>query len=163
MYSGPAPKASSVLPPASIWFISCKPKSAACPRWRVLPLFLVPEIVSHVGGIWAALLLLEDKLGAAILVGVFVKGIAAVLTVWIYQNCEHVLLSIGWFAWLHAQTLRLRGWAARRTARLRVHAAQIVSLGRSRVKRRFSALRLVIAARLGLIRRRAHRRQAPRP
>jgi hypothetical protein len=132
------------------------------PALAVLPLFLIPEIISHLGGIWATLLLVQRKLVAATLVGIFVKGIATVVTVWIYQNCEQALMTIGWFARLHAQVLRLRDWAALRTRRLRDHAAHLIALSRSRFTRRFSAIRLVLAARFGLIRRRAHRRQAPR-
>jgi len=133
------------------------------PPLAVLPLFLVPEIISHIGGIWATVLLVKGNLFAASLVGVLVKGMATLLTVWIYHNCAEALLSIRWFAWLHAQALRLRGWAASRTLGLRLIAASLLYRNRSRLTRRFSAIRLVLAAKLGLIRRRMHRRQASKP
>jgi hypothetical protein len=107
----------------------------------VLPLFLVPEIISHIGGILATVLLVKDRLIAATLVGVLVKGMATLLTVWIYHNCAPALLSIHWFAWLHGQALRLRGWAASRTIGLRLTAASLLYRNRSRITRRFSAIR----------------------
>lgn len=131
------------------------------PPWAVLPLFLVPELVSHLGGLWATVLLVERKFALATLVGVFVKGLATVATVWIYQNCEPALLRIRWFARAHAEAMRVRDWVEKRTRRMRALALQQVDRNRSRLARRFSALRLVLAAKLGLIRRRAHRRQSP--
>jgi hypothetical protein len=116
----------------------------------VLPLFLIPEIVSHLGGLGATVLLVNRKFAAAALVGIFVKGIATLLTVWIYQNCEKTLLSVRWFAWLHKYALRARDWAAERTEPLRGFARRLVRGSRSRIARRFAAIRTVLAARFGL-------------
>jgi hypothetical protein len=46
------------------------------PAAAVLPLFLVPEIFSHLGGLWATVLLVQRKFFLAFLVGLFIKGLA---------------------------------------------------------------------------------------
>jgi hypothetical protein len=120
------------------------------PAAAVLPLFLIPEIFSHLGGFWATFLLVRHKWVAAMLVGLFVKGLATLLTVWIYQSCEPVLLSVKWFAWLHGQALRGRDWVAARTMPARRYARQLIRGSRSGIARRFAALRSVLARRLGV-------------
>lgn len=120
------------------------------PAWAVLPLFLVPEIFSHLGGFWATDLLVRHRFLAAMMVGLFIKGTATVMEVWIYQSCEQALLSVRWFAWVHGQAMRLRDWVYASTRPVRRIAARLVSGSRSRISRRFSALRGVLARRLGL-------------
>ncbi len=120
------------------------------PAAAVLPLFLIPEILSHLGGLWATLLLVDRKWTAAMLVGLFVKGLATLLTVWIYQSCEPALRSVKWFAWLHGQALRGRDWVAARTMPARRFARRMIRGSRSGIARRFAALRSVLARRLGV-------------
>jgi hypothetical protein len=81
------------------------------PASIALPLFLVPETLSHVAGAYATLLLAQGHLVAAILVGVLVKGTCTLILVWIYQCCEETLLRVTWFARLHHTALAIRDWA----------------------------------------------------
>jgi hypothetical protein len=120
------------------------------PVWAVLPLFLVPEFFSHVGGFWATDLLVQRRFLPAMMVGLFIKGTATLMEVWIYQSCEETLLSVRWFAWVHGQALKLRDWVFDRIRPLREIAARLVSGGSANIARRFAALRGVIARRLGL-------------
>jgi hypothetical protein len=120
------------------------------PAIAVLPLFLVPEIVSHLGGLWATVLLVEHRFVAATLAGIFIKGFATLLTVWIYETCQATLLSVRWFAWLHHVVLRGRDWTARRTRRLRRYATHLLRGSRTSITRRFKAIRVVLASKLGL-------------
>ncbi len=115
------------------------------PAAAILPLFLVPEIFSHIGGFWASALLVQRQLLGALLVGLFVKGTATILEVWIYQSCQKKLLSIRWFAWVHVQVMRLKDWVDERT-----RPARRLLLGSGGVLgRRFSALRNLLARRIG--------------
>jgi hypothetical protein len=120
------------------------------PVWAVLPLFLVPEFFSHVGGFWATDLLVQRKFLPAMMVGLFIKGTATLMEVWIYQSCEKTLLSVRWFAWVHRQALSFRDWVFGRIRPVLLKASSLVKGGSSGLARRFSALRGVIARRLGL-------------
>jgi hypothetical protein len=122
------------------------------PAAAVLPMFIIPEIFSHVGGFWASDLLVRREWVAAFLVGLFVKGTATLLEVWIYQSCEKTLLSVTWFAWLHGKMLAGRDWVAARTRPVRDAARRLVAGGRSGLARRFAAIRSVLARRLGVAR-----------
>jgi hypothetical protein len=64
------------------------------PAPAILPMFLLPEIFSHIGGFWASDLLVRRQWVAAMLVGIFIKGTATLMEVWIYQSCEEKLLSV---------------------------------------------------------------------
>jgi hypothetical protein len=121
------------------------------PAAAVLPLFLIPEIFSHLGGLWATVLLVRRKYLAAMVAGLFIKGFATLLTVWIYQSCAPALLSVAWFARLHGKILQGRDWLAERTKPARLFARRIAASSRSGIVRRFRALRALIAARLGVI------------
>ncbi len=81
------------------------------PASIALPLFLVPEVVSHVAGAYATLLLAQGRIVAAILVGVLIKGTSMLVMVWIYQSCEETLLRVPWFARLHHWAMAVRDWA----------------------------------------------------
>jgi len=118
------------------------------PAWAVLPLFLVPEVFSHIGGFWATALLVHRKWVAATMVGVFVKGTATLMEVWIYQSCEDALLSVRWFSWVHGQAMRGRDWVY---SRIRPVLRRLAG-SRAGIGRRFLALRSVLARRLGLAR-----------
>jgi hypothetical protein len=120
------------------------------PAAAVLPLFLIPEIFSHLGGLWATVLLVQRKFFLAFLVGLFIKGLATLMTVWIYQSCTSALLSVKWFAWLHGKAMQGRDWVAERIKPARLLARRLIKTGRSNVTRRFRALRAVIAQRLGV-------------
>jgi hypothetical protein len=125
---------------------SIQQKLETLPAWAVLPLFLVPEAFSHIGGFWASALLVQRKWLAAMLVGIFIKGTATLMEVWIYQSCEKALLSVRWFAWVHGQAMRGRDWVYDKMR----PAIRLVRGGRSSLSRRFAALRGIIARRLGL-------------
>jgi hypothetical protein len=123
-------------------------KLARLPPAAVLPLFLLPEIFSHIGGFWATWLLAHRKWMLAILAGVLVKGFATLLAVWIYQSCRPALMSVKWFAWLHGKAERGRDWVAERIKPARL----VFRRSRSGIIRRFIALRSLLARRLGLAR-----------
>jgi len=120
-------------------------KLETLPAWAVLPLFLVPEVFSHIGGFWASDLLFRRKWLAAMLVGLFIKGTATLMEVWIYQSCEKALLSVRWFAWVHGWAIRGRDWVYNKMR----PAMRLIRGSRSGLARRFAALRGVIARRLG--------------
>jgi hypothetical protein len=84
---------------------------AGWPAWAILPLFLIPEGMSHAGGFYAAYLLAHRKVLAATAVAVFVKGIGLLIALWIYQACRPALMTIRWFAWAHGKVEAARDWA----------------------------------------------------
>ncbi|HTI03084.1 MAG TPA: hypothetical protein VL752_19220 [Acidisoma sp.] len=84
---------------------------ATLPAWAIVPLFLIPEAMSHIGGFYAAYLLAHRKIVAATMVAVLVKGVGLVVALWIYQACRPALMTIGWFAWLHGKVGAARAWA----------------------------------------------------
>jgi len=127
---------------------------ARLPPAAVLPLFLIPEAISHLGGLWATVLLVERHVVAAVVVAVLVKGTTTLLAVWIYQTCERTLLRVAWFARVHGAVMRARDWALAQIAPLRarlrlwvVHLRARTRQGSGRLFRRFRALRAVIAGR----------------
>jgi hypothetical protein len=84
------------------------------PPWAILPLFLVPEAMSHVGGFYAAYLLAQRQFLAATMVAVLVKGVGVLIALWIYQACRPALMTIRWFAWAHGKVEAARAWAMQR-------------------------------------------------
>jgi hypothetical protein len=121
-------------------------KLETLPAWAVLPLFLVPEVFSHIGGFWASALLVQREWLPALLVGIFIKGTATLMEVWIYQSCEKTLLSVRWFAWVHGWAMRGRDWVYDKMR----PALRLIRGSRSSLARRFTILRGIIARRLGL-------------
>jgi hypothetical protein len=110
-------------------------------RWPAavaLPLFLVPETLSHIAGAYSTLLLAQGRLLSAILVFTLVKGVCTLVLVWIYQACEATLLRVTWFAWLHHHALLARDWALALVAPLRAS-----------MRARLAALRVMLAPILG--------------
>jgi len=116
------------------------------PAAAILPLFLVPEIISHIGGFWASALLVSRHFTGALIVGLFVKGTATLLEVWIYQSCAEKLLSIGWFAWAHGQVMRMKDWVEEATR----PARRLITGSRLSAARRFLALKTLLARRIGI-------------
>jgi len=120
------------------------------PAAAVLPLFLIPELFSHIGGFWATDLIVHRKWVAAMLAGLLVKGTATLMEVWIYQSCAPALLSVKWFAWFHGKVLLGREWVRDRMRPARDFARALVASGRSSLARRFRRLRAMLAHRLGV-------------
>jgi hypothetical protein len=122
------------------------------PAAAVLPLFLLPETISHLSGFLGAFLLAKGQLTAAILLLVLVKGLATIAVVWIYQAASGTLLAIGWFAWIHNAVQYVRAWSLSQVIPLR-HALRAWSArfgrGSGVLRRRFKAVRTRLAARLG--------------
>lgn len=119
-----------------------------------LPLFLIPEVFSHLSEIGTAFLLAEGHLISATLLMVLGKGLATLILVWIYQACEPALLRVRWFARTHHAVMRLRARVLAkfdpvRTALL-ARLRQSASAG-GMVGTRFHAWRAHLAVRLGLI------------
>ncbi|MDD2795249.1 hypothetical protein [Acidocella sp.] len=125
----------------------------ALPAPVILPLFLVPEILSHIGGFWAAYLITRGEWAAAMLAGIVIKGSATLMVVWIYQSCERKLLSIRWFAMVHRQALRGRDWVLETIRPGRELAMRLLRRSRAGVVLRFAAIRQVLAMKLGFRRR----------
>lgn len=128
---------------------------AGLPAAAVLPLFLVPEAISHLAGFAATVLLAQGHVWAAVLLAVLVKGGATLLVVWIYESVSATLLAVGWFARLHAAVLAARGWALGKVAPMR--QAVLNRLRRSTplgvaMRRRVRLLRPVLASVMGVVR-----------
>ena len=124
----------------------------------VLFLFLIPEAIDHLSGLWATVLLVKGNWLAATVVAVFIKGFALLLAIWIYQACEQSLLSVRWFARAHHAVLEAKAWVLRRTEPVRLRLRQalrsvLARTGNRRLARRFSAWRWRLARMAGLARR----------
>lgn len=87
---------------------------AKLPAGVVLPLFVVPEAISHLAGFGATYLLARGQFVAAIGLAVVVKGAATLATVWIYQAASATLLAVTWFARAHGWVMTARAWTLRR-------------------------------------------------
>ena len=121
---------------------------AGLPAAAVLPLFLVPEAISHVAGFLSAVLLAKGEVAAAMSLLVVVKGTATLAVVWIYQAASATLLTVRWFASMHATVQFVRDWSLSKVAPLRqalrerlAGSAKIAA----RTVRRFRALRMYLA------------------
>ena len=118
------------------------------PPLAVVFLFLIPEVFDHLGGLWATVLLVRGQVMAAAFAVIFIKGLAALVAIWIYQSCEDSLLSVGWFRRLHDWVIRWYGWVRARTAPLRHRARGLARNGR--LGRRLILWRVRLAIRFGL-------------
>jgi hypothetical protein len=124
---------------------------ARLPAAAALLLFLVPEGLNHLAGLWAAVVLARGHVVTAIILAIVLKGGLTLLLVWIYQACEPTLMRVAWFARLHDLVFRARTWALNRIepARIRLLSALRGSgwpVGRFR--RRFRMVRWRLAAAL---------------
>lgn len=126
---------------------------ARLPVALALPLFLIPEIVSHLGEIYTAVLLAQGCFRAAILVAVLGKGLATLIVVWIYQAASPTLLQVRWFARLHHAVLEFRYWTLARIAPLYARLARRLHpqrhQGGRQVQLRFRALRRWLSVMFG--------------
>ena len=98
------------VPGMERWMERAKRFIGACPPAVVLPMFLVPEAISHAAGFLATLLLARGDVVPAVLLAVVVKGGATLATVWIYQAAAPTLLGVAWFARLHGWVMATRQW-----------------------------------------------------
>lgn len=131
------------------------------PPWAILPLFLIPEAMSHVGGFYAAYLFAHRKIVEATLVAVLVKGVGLLIALWIYQACRPALMTIRWFAWAHGKVEAARAWAKERmrhpllqlrSAMRRIRALLFAPRGEPGAPhsgRRFAAIRQRLLSRFG--------------
>ncbi len=131
------------------------------PPWAILPLFLIPEAMSHVGGFYAAYLLAQRQYLAASMVAVLVKGVGVIIALWIYQACRPALMTIRWFAWAHGKVEAARDWAMHRIrpslAKLRQAIRRVkralflvpVEPGARHNGRRLAAIRVRLLSRFG--------------
>lgn len=120
---------------------------AGLPAAAVLPLFLVPEAISHAAGFLSAVLLAKGEVAAAVSLLVVVKGTATLVVVWIYQAASATLLTVRWFASMHAAVQFVRDWSLSQVAplrqALRERLARSVKIA-ARIVRRFRALRIYL-------------------
>ncbi|MDX5932919.1 hypothetical protein [Acidiphilium acidophilum] len=108
----------------------------------VVFLFLIPEAIDHLSGLWATVLFVKGHWFAATIVAVFIKGFAILLALWIYQACEANLLSVAWFRTAHDTVIRTRDWVLERTRPIRERLHLAARNGeRSRLGRRLAAWR----------------------
>jgi len=114
------------LPPVQ----AARARLAVLPASVVLPLFLVPEALSHLAAAYAAILLAEGRLHTATAVLVLGKGGTTLATVWIYRVCEPTLLRVAWFARLRGWALRVRDWALTQVRPIRSRLRTSLSLVR---------------------------------
>ena len=118
------------------------------PPSLALPLFLVPEVFSHVSEFGTAFLLAKGHVAAATLLVVLGKGMATLVLVWIYQACEPALLRVRWFVRVHDAVLRARAALLARFAPIR--RMVLIRLRRAApsgaVGRRFRRWRLRLAS-----------------
>jgi hypothetical protein len=129
---------------------------AGWPAWAILPLFLIPEGMSHAGGFYAAYLLAHRKVLAATAVAIFVKGIGLLIALWIFQACRPALMTIRGFAWAHGKVEAARRWALdkirpawRRARRLLRHLVRRPARpGSPHAGRRLAAIRARLLTRL---------------
>ncbi len=125
------------------------------PPFAALPVFLVPEVFSHLSELWAAVLLARGHLLAASLAASLGKGAATVILVWIYQACEPALLRIPWFARAHHAFLKGRARGLARTRPLRDAALarlRLTGVGPGAVARRFRRWRVRLAPHMAWVR-----------
>lgn len=134
---------------------------ARLPPWAILPLFLIPEGVSHAGGFYAAYLLSQRRILEATLAAVLIKGVGLLVALWIYQACRPALMTIGWFAWIHGKAEAAREWGMERIrpslTRVRQamrRAKRVLFLGprepgARHSGRRFAAIRALLVSRFG--------------
>ena len=116
----------------------------AFPPWLVLALFLIPEAMDHLSGLWATLLFVQGDWLAATMVAVLIKGSAILIALWIYQSCEQSLMSVRWFARLHDAVISAKNRVIARTAPIRAWIT--APLRRSNyLTRRLSAWRQILA------------------
>jgi len=112
------------------------------PPLVVVFLFLIPEAIDHLSGLWATVLFVKGHWFAATVVAVFIKGFAILLALWIYQSCEANLLSVQWFRTAHDAVIRARDWVLERTRPIRERLRLASRNGeRSRLGRRLAAWR----------------------
>jgi hypothetical protein len=81
---------------------------AALPPYAAIALFLIPVAIMFpfkLAGLW---LLARGRVGAGVAVFVVAKVLGTSLITWIFVQCRETLLTVGWFAALHACYLRLR-------------------------------------------------------
>ena len=114
------------------------------PPWLVLALFLIPEAMDHLSGLWATLLFVQGHWLAATMVAVLIKGSAILIALWIYQSCEQSLMSVRWFARLHDAVISGKNQVIARTAPIRARIT--APLHRSNyLTRRLAAWRQTLA------------------
>jgi hypothetical protein len=129
------------------------------PPLVVVFLFLIPEAIDHLSGFWATVLFVKGNWLAATIVAVFIKGFAILVGLWIYQSCEDNLMSVRWFAIVHARVLLARDWVLERTRPIRERLRLTSRNGeRGRLARRLAAWRQWLARAARAMHQRAMRR-----
>jgi hypothetical protein len=127
---------------------------AALPAWVVLPMFVVPEALSHVAGFYVTILLAQGHVAAAMTM-IAGKLVCKLMLVWIYTTCQDTLMGVAWFARFHHWTSAWLAWARERIGpvkeRLRAAFARLrwrSSTAGLRLRSRLSAARVWVVRRL---------------
>lgn len=92
------------------WVQAAQARLAALPAWVVLPLFVVPEALSHVAGFYVTILLAQGHVTAAMTM-IAAKLVCKLMLVWIYTTCQDTLMRVAWFARFHHWTTAWLAWA----------------------------------------------------
>lgn len=96
------------------------------PYYIVLPMFLVPEILSHVAGFFSAILMVHGQFMLSIAVFTIFKGFFTICLVWIYNSAEQTLLGVHWFAYVHEKIGQVRKWALNKIEPYRAWCRELV-------------------------------------
>lgn len=117
------------------------------PGWVALPLFLALEALGKLGELWAVGLLVEGRIKSAALAYLSVRIVATIAAVFVYHACEPALLRYAWFAAVLGWIRRVRDWALAMIAPWRDWLRGMLGRTRSRLSRRFAAIRRAWAVR----------------
>lgn len=121
------------------WVLAAQDRLAALPAWVVLPLFVVPEALSHVAGFYVTFLLAQGHVTAAMSM-LAAKLACKLMLVWIYTTCQATLMGVAWFARFHHWTSAWLAWAKAQVAPMQERFRAL--LARLRWRRQAAGLRL---------------------
>ena len=104
-------------------------------------------MLGRVGEFWAVGLLVRGHAASAAITYVWVRLLATLAAVFVYHACEAALLRYAWFVAVLGWVRRVRDWALAMIAPWRAWLRAAAAHGRSRVTRRFAAMRRALAVR----------------
>lgn len=97
------------------------------PPWAALLLFAVPFLIVEPMKLVALWILAQGRITAAIVTFAVAQLAAAGVSVFLFDALRPKLMSIGWFAMLWGQVIRLHVWALEQTRPLRQALGEIMA------------------------------------